>query len=261
MSFLQLYAIAFVIVLIYVTVIWVASLRLKNASIIDIFWGLGFLILAGAGLILTGGFWARRMLVGILVAIWGLRLSLYVLHRNWRQPEDYRYRAWRKVSGDRFWWVSYWKVFLLQGVLLALIAAPILSSLSTAMPEHLTPFDALGTGVWLIGFFFESVGDWQLARFRSDPANQGKVLRTGLWAYTRHPNYFGDAMVWWGLFLIALGVPNGFWTIGSPILMTVLLWRVTGVALLERALKKRKPGYEEYIASTSAFVPWFPHSR
>ncbi len=261
MPFLQLYAITFVIILLYVTAIWVASLILKNASIIDIFWGLGFALLAGIGLGLADGLPARRILIGILVAIWGFRLSLYILSRNWRKPEDYRYRAWRKAAGLTFWWVSYFKVFLLQGVLLALIAAPILAAESSPTPEHLTIFDALGTVVWLIGLFFESVGDWQLARFRSDPANQGQVMRKGLWAYTRHPNYFGDATVWWGLFLIALGTPGGFWTFYSPILMTVLLLRVTGAAVLEKGLAKRKPEYKVYAENTSAFIPWFPHKR
>jgi steroid 5-alpha reductase family enzyme len=261
MPFLQLYASAFLVILLYMTVLWVASLVLKNASIIDIFWGLGFVLLAGMGLVLAGGLPARKMLIAMLVTVWGLRLSLYILSRNWGKPEDYRYRAWRKAAGASFWRLSYFKVFLLQGVLLTLVAAPILTAESSPMPDRLSVFDGFGTVVWLVGWFFESVGDWQLAHFRSDPANQGKVMRNGLWAYTRHPNYFGDAMVWWGIFIIALGTPGGFWTLFSPILMTLLLARVTGATVLERGLAKRKPDYAAYAESTSAFIPWFPHKR
>lgn len=258
MSFLSLYTICISTVLLYVTAIWLLSLVRKNASIMDIFWGLGFALVSGLGLALAGGSLLRRVLVFVLVAIWAARLSLYIFTRNWSRPEDYRYRAWRKVSGAKFWWVSFFKVFLFQGVLLCVIAAPILVAQSSGFPDHLTIFDLGGTALWAIGFFFEAVGDWQLARFKGVPENQGKVMRAGLWAYTRHPNYFGDVTLWWGLFLIALGTPGGFWSIVSPVVMTVLLLRVTGVSLLERGLAKTKPDYKEYIQSTSAFFPWFP---
>jgi steroid 5-alpha reductase family enzyme len=258
MTFLSLYAICFVIVLLYVTAIWLLSLVRKNASIMDIFWGLGFALVSGLGLALADGFLVRRLLVFALVAIWAARLSLYIFSRNWGRPEDYRYRAWRKASGASFWWVSFFKVFMFQGVLLSVIAAPLLVAQSSGSPDKLTVFDLGGTGIWAIGFFFEAVGDWQLARFKDVPENQGKVMRTGLWAYTRHPNYFGDVTLWWGLFLIALGTPAGFWSIVSPVVTTVLLLRVTGVSLLERGLAKTKPDYKEYIESTSAFFPRFP---
>jgi steroid 5-alpha reductase family enzyme len=258
MSMVQLYALAFAVVLVYVTAIWLLSLWLKNASIIDIFWGLGFVVVADMSFVLADGFLARKILMSALVTIWGLRLSLYIFSRNWGKPEDYRYWALRKVSGAKFWWISYFQVFLFQGVLLAVIAAPILVAQSSALPDQLTVLDAIGTFVWAIGFFFEAVGDWQLVQFKRKPENRGKVLRTGLWAYTRHPNYFGDATLWWGFFLIALGTQGGWWSILSPILMTVLLFRVTGVSLLEKGLSKRKPDYQEYVRSTSAFFPWFP---
>ena len=258
MPFFQLYAICFVVVLVYVTTIWLVSLVLENASIIDTFWGLGFVLLAGVGLALADGFLFRKILIGTLVAIWGLRLSLYILIRNWDIPEDYRYRALRKKAGARFWWVSFFQVFLFQGVLLFLIATPILVAQASVLPDNLTVFDLLGMLVWTIGFLFETIGDWQLARFKSNPENKGKVMRTGLWAYTRHPNYFGDATLWWGFFLIALGTHSGFWSIFSPILMTTLLLKVTGVALLEKGLAKTKPEYKEYIENTSAFFPRFP---
>jgi steroid 5-alpha reductase family enzyme len=195
------------------------------------------------------------------VAIWGLRLSLHILRRNWGQDEDYRYREWRERAGARFRWTSFFQVFLLQGVLLWLISAPLLAAQSYDSPDNFTAVDILGALVWGVGFYFEAVGDWQLARFKSDPANKGKVMRTGLWRYTRHPNYFGDATVWWGLFIIAAATGSGAWTIFSPILMTFLLLRVSGVALLERKQAETKPEYREYIESTSAFLPWFPRVR
>lgn len=258
MSPVSLYVLAFAVVWFYVTAIWLASLRLKNASIIDIFWGLGFVLLAGMSFALADGFLGRKILVTTLVAVWGLRLSVYIFSRNWGKPEDNRYRALRKMSGAKFWRVSYLQVFLFQGLLLALIAAPILVAQSSALPDQLTVFDIIGSLMWAIGFFFETVGDWQLAQFKRIPENKGKVMQSGLWHYTRHPNYFGDGMLWWGLCLIALGTPNGWWSIISPILMTVLLLRVTGVSLLERGLAKTKPDYQAYVKRTSAFIPWFP---
>jgi steroid 5-alpha reductase family enzyme len=249
------------IVLAYMVAIWLLSLLTKNASIVDIFWGLGFVLLAAVYFVATDGFIGRKALITTLVAIWGLRLSLYILWRNWGKGEDYRYRRWREQAGGKFWWTSLFQVFLLQGLLLWLISAPILAAQFNDDPDHFSAFDLLGALVWSVGFFFEAVGDWQLARFKSDPANKGKVMRSGLWAYTRHPNYFGEATLWWGYYLIAAGTAGGHWTFFSPILMTVLLLRVSGVALLERTQVETKPQYRDYIESTSAFFPWFPRKQ
>ena len=191
-----------------------------------------------------------------MVTVWELRLSLHILWRNWGKPEDYRYQVWRKEAGPRWWWQSYLQVFLLQGILMWIISAPLLSAQRSPIPSHLILFDILGTAVWLIGFFFEALGDLQLARFKANPMNKGKVMDQGLWRYTRHPNYFGDSAQWWGYYLIA-AFAGGWWTIFSPILMSILLLRVSGVALLEKDLNAR-PGYQEYIRKTSAFIPWFP---
>ncbi len=248
-------------ILAYVLLIWIASLVLRNASIMDIFWGLGFVLVALAAFLLGAGYAPRRMLVAVLVAIWGLRLSLHILRRNWGKPEDYRYRAWRKKAGARFWLVSLFQVFLLQGLFLVLVTGPILAAQASPVPDQLTLFDLAGVLVWAVGFFFEAVGDWQLVQFKRTRASRSEILRTGLWAFTRHPNYFGDAAVWWGLFVIALGVPFGLLTVYGPVVMTILLWRVTGAALLEKGLAKTKPGYQEYVESTSGFIPWFPHKR
>lgn len=258
MSLLGALGLSLLVVAAFMTAVWLLSLARKDASIVDLFWGLGFVVVAVVYLIATDGYIGRKALITTLVAVWGLRLSMYILWRNWGKSEDYRYRRWREAAGGRFWWVSFFQVFLLQGVLLWLISMPILAAQFAEDPGRLTVIDLLGTLVWGVGFTFEAVGDWQLARFKADPANRGKVMRGGLWAYTRHPNYFGDATAWWGYFIIAAGTTDGYLTFLSPILMTVLLLRVSGVALLERTQAEMKPGYRGYMESTSAFLPWFP---
>jgi steroid 5-alpha reductase family enzyme len=245
-------------VLAYVTAIWLLSLALRNVSIIDIFWGLGFVLLATLYHTTLDGFGGRNVLITSLVLVWGLRLSLHIFWRNRGKGEDYRYSRWREKAGASFWWTSFLRVFLLQGALLWVISIPLLAAIINEDPDHFTALDALGALLWGIGFTFEAGGDWQLMRFKVDPANQGKVMSRGLWRYTRHPNYFGDAALWWGFFLIAAGTTDGWMTIFSPLVMTILLVRVSGAALLERGLKKTKPGYQEYVEGTSGFVPWFP---
>jgi steroid 5-alpha reductase family enzyme len=188
-----------------------------------------------------------------------LRLSLYILWRNWGKPEDFRYQKWRQEAGGRWWWQSFFQVFLLQGLLLWIISTPLLAAQTSLTPERLTFLDILGVALWAIGFFFEAAGDLQLARFKANAANKGKVMDRGVWRYTRHPNYFGDAAQWWGYFLIATAA-GGWWTILSPILMTTLLMRVSGATLLEKTMETR-PGYKEYAESTSAFIPWFPRRK
>jgi steroid 5-alpha reductase family enzyme len=258
MEFLEAYKAAGALILGLMSAVWLVSLLLRDASIVDIFWGLGFVILAWAYYALTpDGYATRKLLLVALVTTWGLRLSLYILRRNWGKGEDYRYRRWREQAGDKWWWQSYFKVFLLQGLLLWIISAPLLAAQISSTPARLTVLDYLSLAVWGIGFFFEAVGDWQLSRFKANPANKGKLLTGGVWRYTRHPNYFGDAAQWWGYYLIALAAGGG-WTVFSPLLMTFLLVRVSGVRLLERALKESKPGYKEYAERTSAFVPWWP---
>lgn len=260
MSFLQIYLIGLAAIVGLMTLLWLLSLRLKNSSIVDIFWGTGFVIAGWLYFALTpDGYFLRKLLISGLVTLWGLRLSLHILIRNWGKPEDFRYQKWRKESGESWWWRSYYRVFLLQGALLWIISAPLLAAQYAALPASLTALDYIGVLVWLVGFFFEAVGDFQLTQFKSRPENKGKVLNSGVWRYTRHPNYFGDAAQWWGYFLIA-AAGGGWWTIFSPILMTLLLLRVSGVALLEKTLEKR-PGYKEYVENTSAFIPWFPRHK
>jgi len=261
MAFLSTYLVLGLIVLGLMTLLWLLSLALKDSSIVDVFWGSGFAILAWAAFATTpGGFPARKLLLCVLVTLWGLRLSLHIFTRNWGKPEDFRYQVWRKEAGASWWWRSYLKVFLQQGVILWIVATPLLAAQISAQPERLTALDYAAVPLWLIGFFFEAVGDWQLRRFRADPANRGKVLNQGVWRYTRHPNYFGDATQWWAYYLIALAA-GGWYTIFAPIIMTALLLRVSGVALLEKTLKETRPGYKEYIETTSEFIPWFPRKK
>jgi steroid 5-alpha reductase family enzyme len=262
MSFLTIYGTVALVILGLMTTLWIISLILKDSSIVDIFWGAGFVVTNWACFALTpDGFAGRKWLIGVLVTVWGLRLSLYILWRNWGKGEDFRYQKWREEAGDKWWWQSLFKVYLLQGFLMWIISAPLLAAQASPTPARLTALDLIGIPIWIIGFFFEAVGDWQLARFKADPANKGKVLSSGVWRYTRHPNYFGDATQWWAYYLLAAATVSGAWTIFSPILMTTLLLRVSGVTLLEKSLKDTKPGYKEYVESTSAFIPWFPRKR
>ncbi len=240
MDFFSIYLMLGFVILVAMFLLWLLSLVLRDSSIVDIFWGIGFVIATWAAYLLTPeGFALRKLLLNVLVTIWGLRLSLHILRRNWGKPEDFRYQAWRKEAGASWWWRSLFKVFLLQGVLLWIIAAPLLAAQISAQPDYLTWIDLLAVPVWLIGFFFEAVGDWQLARFKANPANKGRVLQTGVWRYTRHPNYFGDATQWWSYYLFSLAA-GGWWTIFSPIIMTILLRRVSGVRLLEKTLKEEE---------------------
>jgi steroid 5-alpha reductase family enzyme len=257
-SFLETWVLALAAIVASMTALWLLSLALRNASIVDIAWGPGFAAAAILAAVIGDGDTGRRILVAALTSIWGLRLGTYIFLRNRGHGEDSRYQAMRRNAGPRFWWFSLIQVFLLQGVLMWIISVSLVyAATSDAQGSRWT--DVIGAAVWAVGFAFESVGDWQLARFKAQPANRGKVMDRGLWRYTRHPNYFGDAVVWWGLFIIALGV-GGWFTVASPIIMTVLLVRVSGVALLERSQVRTKPGYRDYIARTSAFVPWFPRN-
>lgn len=258
MTFLETYLIGLGIVIGMMGIVWLISLAVKDSSIVDIFWGTGFAIITFIYFLLTDGYETRQILVLALVVIWGLRLSLHIGSRNIGKGEDFRYQKWRQEAGPSYWWVSFFKVFLLQGVILWIVSAPLLAAQYHTTPASLTVLDILGVLVWGVGFFFEAVGDWQLRQFKADPSNKGKVMDHGLWRYTRHPNYFGDAVLWWGYFLLALSTPGGFLTVFSPAIMTYLLVRVSGVAMLERTLQRSKPEYAEYIRRTSAFLPMPP---
>jgi steroid 5-alpha reductase family enzyme len=240
------------------TLVWMLSVRLEDASIADICWGLGFVLLAWLYALLSPGLTPRSWLVTISITVWGTRLALHIFRRH--QGEDPRYRAMRAAQGPPFWWRSLFTVFWLQGALLWFVALPVLVAVRAPKPTAFTSLDGVGLLLFVIGFAVEAIGDYQLERFRSVPANRGTVLDTGLWHYTRHPNYFGDATMWWGIYALAAATPRGWLTMLSPALMTLLLMRVSGVTLLEDNLKVSKPGYRDYIARTPAFFPWFPRS-
>lgn len=236
---------------------WLLSLVLANASIVDIVWGLGFVVVAWVVRFQGDTETTRQWLLVALVSIWGLRLGGHLFWRNHGAPEDYRYRAMRTRWGERFPLVSLLTVFTLQGVLMWVVSLPVQLGQVPDDPG-LGVLAVVGTIVWLVGFTFEAGGDLQLARFKADPANAGEVMDRGFWRYTRHPNYFGDACAWWGIAIVAAESGLGAWGIIGAVVMTVLLLRVSGVALLERSLKRRKPGYQAYIDRTSAFFPLPP---
>lgn len=261
MSFAELAGLAAGAVLVLMLTIWGQSLRRRDAGIVDTAWGAGFALIALLGLAFGAGAPERRALVAAMVVAWGARLAIHIHRRNRGRVEDYRYRAMRERHGERFGRISLWTVFLLQGALMLVVAAPILAASTAPEPARLGALDFAGAGVWLAGFLFEAIGDAQLARFKSDPANRGRLMDRGLWRYTRHPNYFGDALLWWGIFLPAAATPGGWASALGPALMTFLLVRVSGVALLEKGLESSKPGWRDYARRTSAFVPWFPRRR
>ena len=231
---------------------WLVSLIKRDVSIVDSMWSVMFLIALLCYTIVEDLPGPRTGIVLILVSLWALRLAVHITWRNWGEDEDYRYQNIRKRNSPNFQFKSLYIVFGLQAVLAWIISLPLLAAISGDNP--LGPLDALGAALWLTGFIFESVGDFQLARFRKKSKNKAKVLDTGLWKLTRHPNYFGDFCVWWGLYLFALSA-GAWWSIISPLLMTILLMRVSGVALLEKDITNRRPEYAEYIARTNAFFP------
>jgi steroid 5-alpha reductase family enzyme len=258
MPFVNIYLNALIIIMILMSVLWISSIIIKNVSIVDIFWGFGFVLTAGFYFINTEGLELRKIILLALVSIWGLRLSIYVAWRNHGKGEDFRYREFRKkYGGKRYWWISFFQTFLFQGILMWLISAPLLGAQYYGKDNNLRILDFIGIFFWITGFVFEAGGDYQLAVFKSNPENKGKVLSTGFWHYTRHPNYFGDSAVWWGYGLICLAAGSYLPALGS-LLMTVLIIKVSGVALLEKSLKGQKPQYKEYIEKTSPFIPWFP---
>jgi|GEM_PF-75951 len=237
------------------TLVWLLSLALRDASIVDRFWGLGFIALTLQQTLQSRFLTFRAGLILVLVILWGMRLSLYIHFRNRRKPEDARYQKMRQAGGPSFWWKSFFFVFILQGLLMWFISAPLAVIHLFPQADEPTLLDLAGILLFMTGFLFESVGDYQLSRFKRDPFNQGKVCRVGLWNLSRHPNYFGESLVWWGFFLISLNAGYGWATALSPILMTYLLLKVSGVALLEKQLKSTKLGYAEYLDEVPAFFP------
>ena len=256
---LQIAAWNVALVLGFMTALWVVSVRKRNASIVDPCWSICFLIVTVHSAAKSGVTPAKTLLL-VMVVLWSVRLCLHLLIRGWGQPEDPRYAKFRRRFGrERYWWFSFFQVFLLQGSLALLISAPLQLVAVAKPPDGVSVADWIGLSVFTIGFFFEVVADRQLQVFRRNPQNEGKVLASGLWRLSRHPNYFGEAVLWWGLWLCAVDEPWGWMAVLSPVLMTFLLLRVSGVAMLEPQLAATKPGYAAYVATTSTFVPRKPH--
>lgn len=240
------------------TLIWIVSVIRRDASIIDPFWSISFLIVTVNSCAATGWTFKKQVLAAA-VAAWALRLWAHLLWRSRGRPEDPRYAAFRRRYGPkRYWWVSFFQVFLLQGVLALLISAPLQIAASARAPDPLLKVHVAGLLVFAAGFALETIADAQLQAFRRDPGRRGRVLDSGLWRYTRHPNYFGEAVLGWGLWLFAIGQPYAWVSALMPLAMTFLLIKVSGVAMLDAHLAKTKPGYAEYMRRTSAFVPWPP---
>lgn len=250
------------ITLAVMTAIWFVSLKLADVSIVDIYWGPGFGVIMLTALALADGASDGDRIIAALTLLWGLRLGIYLFLR-WRShtAEDSRYRAMRRASKGDFAYRSYVGVFLLQSAIMWFVSLPLQFAAMSADDADWRALPLAGTALFAIGLSFESIADWQLSRFKRDPANNGRVMDRGLWAWTRHPNYFGDVCVWWGLWLLCLAGGAPIVTIVSPLAMTWLLVRVSGASLLERGLKRTKLGYAAYITRTSGFVPWPPGRR
>ena len=240
----------------YMTLWFLISLIKRRNDVADVAWGLGFVLMAWTSFFLSGASGMRGVLVGLLVSIWGLRLAWHIHARHRSKPEDFRYQTWRREWGRWFYARSYAQVYLLQGALLFLVALPVLV-INRSPGVAFDSLEVIGVCVWLFGFLFESVGDAELARFAKDPVNRGRILQSGLWRYTRHPNYFGEVVQWWGIWLVAVGVPGGWFGIVGPLTITFLILKVSGIPMLEKKLAEN-PDFAEYRRRTSVFVPWVP---
>jgi len=245
-----------IILFFYMNTCFLISLIKKRNDIMDIAWGIGFVLLSWLPSILYNSTTKVGIITSSLVTIWGLRLSYHIHKRNKGKPEDYRYQAWRRSWGKWFYLRSYFQIYILQGTLLYIISLPILYIHQQNVSIFGTTF-FLGSSVWLIGFLFECIGDHQLSAFLVQAKNKNKLMQQGLWQYTQHPNYFGEALQWWGIWLISLTTSPALFTVISPITITFLLLKVSGVPMLEEKLAKH-PDFPAYKKRTNTFVPWFP---
>ena len=249
---MTVYFIALAAILLVAGLAWVVSVLIHDVSFVDSLWSLFFLLAAVLFAIDAGELSLRAQLVIACVVLWSLRLSLHITVRNWGEPEDHRYQKIRENNEPGFVVKSLYIVFGLQGLLAWIIVIPLLPAINSGAP--LSPIDIVALLLFAVGFFFEAVGDWQLSRFKASSSGKGEVLDTGLWRYTRHPNYFGEFCIWWAFWLFAAAA-GAWWTVYAPALMSFLLLRVSGVAMLEKTIGERRPAYAEYIRSTNAFFP------
>jgi len=243
------------LIFIYMSVLFLIAMLKKDYGIVDIAWGIGFILVAWLCYDLTQEVSARKLLINFMVTIWGSRLAIYLFLRNKGKEEDFRYKNWRRDWGNTFVWRSFLQVFMLQGFFMFIVSLPVMMTNFSSSPTLHGP-DFLALFLFIFGFYFEAVSDYQLYQFKKNPANKGKIMTEGLWQYSRHPNYFGEMMIWWGIFILSLHAVYPYVSIISPIVMTWLLTRVSGVPMLEAKYKKN-PEYKKYAEETSAFVPRF----
>lgn len=243
-----------ILIFMYMNVWFILALITRKNSIVDIGWGLGFILVTLYNLFSSGSPDSRQLLTSVLIIAWGLRLSIYIYLRNKGKPEDFRYAKWRKDWGKHWLLRSYLQVFVLQGFFMFTIVYPVVM-LNGLHYAGLNLLDLLGTVIWLSGFIMESVADYQKSQFKQNPENRHRILDTGLWKYSRHPNYFGETLIWWGIFLIVSNVHNGILAIFSPIVITILLTKISGIPLIEKH-HTNDPEYDAYKRRTSAFIPW-----
>ena len=250
---MNVFTVNLLVIVVVMTSVWILSTMIRDASIVDIVWGAGFVVVAWSSWITSDADGLAALAVRVCVTVWGLRLAGYLAWRNLGKGEDFRYQAMRRKYGARFPLISFVTVFLLQGALMWVVSLPV--HVVHDVDPQASPVLVVGVAVWAIGLAFEVVGDLQLARFKADPASAGRVMDTGLWRYTRHPNYFGDFLVWWGIAIMALSNVASMVGVIGAVVMSVLLMRVSGVPMLEHSMAKRRPGYVEYQRRTSAFFP------
>ena len=247
-------AVAAITIVAIMVATWLLSLAIKNASIVDIVWGLGFAVTSWVLALTIDGDSTRQALLAFMVGLWGVRLGSYLAKRNLGHGEDWRYKAMRKKKGKNFGIISLVTVFGLQGALMWTVSLPVIIGNADDSPG-VGPIAVMGILLWIVGLTFEAVGDYQLAKFKKDPANATKVMDKGLWSLTRHPNYFGDALLWWGIGIVGAETGTGIFGFIGPVVMTFFLLKISGVPMLERSLSRRREGYADYVARTSGFIP------
>ena len=253
---MNVFVLTVILLFVYMSTLFLFALWLKDNSIVDVAYGLAFVVVGWAGLLFFGSDHARQWLIVVLVSVWGIRLAGNLFLRKQGEGEDFRYREWREEWGDTFVWRSFLQVFMLQGAVIYLVALPVQLVINEP-GGAIGGWDLFGLLIWLFGFGFEAIGDWQLLMFKKNPENRGKIIQHGLWRYTRHPNYFGEAVLWWGIFCIALNAGYGILAVISPILIDFLLLKVSGIPMLEKKYEDN-PEFKAYKARTNAFFPWFP---
>ena len=247
----------FLIILVYVSGWFLIALYKKRNDVADIAWGIGYIIICGYLFIATER-WPLLLVLYALILIWGLRLSIHIYNRNKNKKEDYRYQAWRNEWGKNFLWRSYLQVFILQGFILLIIISPVINA-AAAAPVNWSIFSWLGIGCWIVGFYFQAIGDHQLAVFVKQK-KPGEIIQTGLWKFSRHPNYFGEIMMWWGIFIITIPIQHSIYFLISPVTITLLLVYVSGIPLLEKKYKGNA-AFDEYKKRTSMLIPMPPRKK